>query len=476
MTSGSVPGVAPRVKPSDATGDTPQLPATRLGRTARIGGLAASQTVRYAGVRAANVTRSRHERKIAIERRHLQAADQILAVLGTMKGPAMKLGQLLSFVDLGLLPEDVRPRFQQRLARLCDAAPQIPFAAMEPVLAKAFGAPLDSVFASFERTPVGIASIGQVYRATLHDGRTVAVKVQYPKIVTAARADLKNMQILLRLAKSIAPSVDMQSLGDELTARLTEELDYVAEARHHRELADAFAGHPFLVVPQPVDELCGRRVVVTEFVDGLDFEQLCAQPQGVRDRAGEMLVRFYFGSMFRLGRFSGDPHPGNLKLLADGRMAFFDFGSYKVLDDAMLELMLGTLRAVCEGRGADVVALLARERVLARPESVGPDEALAYFHDVFGWFLSDAELAMTPRVASEAVLQSLAPRSDYGMEMRGQDLPVEWALLVRTVLSGMALLGQLGAQANWHRVAREWIYGDEPASELGQREASFFGR
>jgi predicted unusual protein kinase regulating ubiquinone biosynthesis (AarF/ABC1/UbiB family) len=458
------------------TSSSGDIPASRLGRTARIGGLAASQTAKYAGTRAANVTRPRHQRKLAIERRHLQAADQILAVLGTMKGPAMKIGQLLSFVDLGLLPKDVRPHFQRRLATLCDAAPQIPFETMEPVLAASLGTPVTTVFRDFDPAPIGIASIGQVYRATTLDGRDVAVKVQYPKIVAAAKADLKNLSILLRFAKGLAPSVDMHSLGAELTGRFLEELDYTREAASHRELADAFAGHPFIVVPAPVEELCGPQVIVTEFVEGADFDGLRARPPEDRDRAGEILVRFYFGSLFHLGRFSGDPHPGNLKLLPDGRLAFFDFGSFKVLDERMLGIVRGTLRAVAEGRGADAVSLLADEGILFRPDRVGAEQALGYFYDTCGWFLEDEALTMTPRVASEAILQSLAPATDYREEMRGQDLPVEWALLVRTVVSAMALLGQLTATANWHRIAREWVYGDPPATELGQLEADFFAR
>jgi predicted unusual protein kinase regulating ubiquinone biosynthesis (AarF/ABC1/UbiB family) len=452
------------------------IPATRAARTARIGGLAAGQATRYAGTRAANVARSPERRKLALEQRHLQAADQILTVLGTMKGPAMKIGQLLAFVDLGLLPKSVRPQFQRKLAALCDTAPQIPWTRMEPVLVAGLGRPLEQAFRDIDEEPIGAASIGQVYRATLHDGRDVAVKVQYPGIAAAARADLKNLAMLLRFGQSLAPSIDMRALAAELTSRFTEELDYVQEARNAREIAAAFRGHPFIAVPEPIDEFCNSQVIVTEFVAGKSFNEITLLPADERNRVGEIIVRFFFGGLFRLGCFSGDPHPGNLVLQPDGRVAFFDFGSYKRVDRQTIELLMAGLRAAAENRGEDLLTLLAEQQVLLRADRVSAEQALGYVHDTCGWFLKDATLTMTPRIASAAIIQSLSPATDYLDEMRGQQVPPEHALLVRTVVSSMALLGQLGARANWHRIAREWIYRESPVSGLGQLEADFFAR
>ena len=463
-----------RARKADARVD--DIPTTRVARSAKLGGLAASQTVKYAGVRAANVARPQYKRKLAIERHHLQAADQILAVLGTMKGPAMKLGQMLSFMDLGLLPRDVQPRFQQRLAALCDDAPQIPWVRMEPVLVDALGMPIAKAFRDLDVDPIGTASIGQVYRATTHDGRSVAVKVQYPKIVAAAKADMKNLAVMLRVAKSIAPSIDMGALAAELTDRFIEELDYVKEAANTHDLATAFAGHPFIHVPQPVLELCGPTVLVTEYVDGRDFAEICAAPEDVRDRAGEIIVRFFFGSLFRLGRFSGDPHPGNVKLLTDERLAFLDFGSFKRVDARMLSMMTQTLQAVTENRAGDALSVLSDEGVFTYPERLEVDDLLGYFYDTCGWFLEPGRRTMTPRVATEAILQSLAPATDHGVaSMRDQNLPVDWALVIRTTIASMALLGQLRATADWHAIGGEWVYGTPPTTPLGAAEAAFFG-
>ena len=170
-----------------------KIPTSRVGRTARIGGLAAGQAIRQAGTRAANVTRSGEERKVALDKRQIEAAEQIVAALGTMKGAAMKLGQVLSFLDVGLVPEEYRDEFQRKLAKLRDAAPTVAFKDMRKVIEEELDEPLKEVFAEFNEEPVAAASIGQVYRARLHDGRDVAVKVQYPGVAAAVRSDMQNL-------------------------------------------------------------------------------------------------------------------------------------------------------------------------------------------------------------------------------------------------------------------------------------------
>lgn len=450
-----------------------EIPSSRLGRGALVGGLVAGQTIRYAGTAAANIARRDTMRRAALERRHLQTAEQILAVLGTMKGPAMKLGQMLSFIDLRLLPEDVRPRFQERLALLCDEAPRIPWSRMEPVLTQAWGTPIARTFREFDPDPIGTASIGQVYRAVTREGREVAVKVQYPQIAEAARADLKNVAILLRVAAPLIPSVNTQRLATELTERLLEELDYSLEARSTRAMAEAFAGHPFIRVPAPVPELCGPTVLVTEYVRGRDLAGVEAASE-LRDRVGEILLRFYLGSMFRLSLFSGDPHPGNVRLLDDGRVAFLDFGSFTRLDAGRVELLRRILTAARTRDGVGLLATLVDRDVVHRPEAIDPDRLLTYFDDTFGWLLQDDVLTMSPEVASDAVLFTLLPTSEYSEALEGQDLPVEWTLMIRTMIATAALLGQLGATANWGRINREWVEGAPPASDLGRLESTHF--
>jgi predicted unusual protein kinase regulating ubiquinone biosynthesis (AarF/ABC1/UbiB family) len=462
-----------------------RIPTSRAARAAKVGRLAATEAARHAGTHAANLARPPRKRRAALERRHLETADQILTVLGTMKGAAMKFGQMLSFVDLGVVPRDARPEFQRKLAALRDSAPQVPFARMMKVLEEDIGRPRAAVFAEFESEPIGVASIGQVYRATLRSptrgadgrevvGRQVAVKVQYPGVAAAVRADMKNLALMMRLVQRALPGVDTGAVAREVRLRVGEELDYELEARNQREFAVAFRGHPFVVVPDAIAELCGKRVLVSDYVEGRSFEALKDDPDELRNRVGEIIYRFFCGTLYRRHEFSGDPHPGNFLLQPDGRVAFFDFGLFKRMDAASVELELACQRAAAEGRAEDLHRLMADARILPEPDRVDPEEWLAYCRDAIGWYLADEEVELTPELATQALVESLAPQSTYFKTFRHQHLPSEHILARRLELFTEALLGQLRARANWHRIAREWMYGDAPVTELGALEAEFY--
>ena len=191
---------------------TPSRPPAS-GGSRPSGGSAAGQAAKQVGTRAANVARSDEKSTAALERRQIEAAEQIVAVLGTMKGAAMKIGQVLSFLDVGLVPEEYREEFQAKLAELRDAAPKVSFKDMKKVLESEYGDKLDEVFESFDPVPIAAASIGQVYKATLDDGRHVAVKVQYPGVAAAVRADMQNLGVIMRLLKSRLPGPRRQGDG-----------------------------------------------------------------------------------------------------------------------------------------------------------------------------------------------------------------------------------------------------------------------
>src|SRR5437588_4971139 len=281
-----------------------KIPTSRVGRTAKIGGLAAGQAIRQAGTRAANVARTKEGRQVALERRHIEAAEQIVEALGKMKGAAMKVGQVMSFLDTGLVPAEYREEFQRKLGALRDAAPTVTFKDMRKVIEEELDDPIKDVFDEFDEEPIAAASIGKVYRARLTDGREVAVKVQYPGVEAAVRADMQNLGLILRLAKRIAPGVDPKAIGSEIRNRIEEELDYELEAQNQRSLHRIFRGHPFIVIPGVVSSLSRERVMVSEFVRGRKFEDFKTDPQPERDRIAEILYRFYFGCLYRHGEFS----------------------------------------------------------------------------------------------------------------------------------------------------------------------------
>ncbi len=449
------------------------IPTSRVGRTAKIGGLAAGQAIRQAGTRAANVTRTKEGRQAALERRHIEAAEQIVTALGTMKGAAMKVGQVMSFLDVGLVPEDYREEFQAKLAALRDAAPTVNFNDMRKVIEQQLDERLSDVFDEFEEEPIAAASIGQVYRARLTDGRRVAVKVQYPGVAAAVRADMQNLGLILRLVKRIAPGMDPQAIGQEIRNRVAEELDYELEAQNQRTLARIFRGHPFIVVPDVVTSLSREQVMVSEFVDGTGFEELKSYPQEERDRIGEILFRFYFGCLYRHHQFSGDPHPGNSMLLDDGRMAFIDFGLFKRMPPGTVELEIQVARAVIEGDCETLMRIGAETGFFPEPEKFQPQRVLAHFRAATSWYTIDEEVQLTPEYATQVLIDMSDPRSEYFGQMRHESAPPDHIFGRRMEVLTLAVIAQLHARGNFHRIAREWFYGDEPATELGREEAAF---
>ncbi|HXE45724.1 MAG TPA: AarF/ABC1/UbiB kinase family protein [Conexibacter sp.] len=453
-----------------------RIPTSRVRRTATLGRLAAGQAVRQAGTRAANVTRSREDAQAALERRHLEAAEQIVTALGTMKGAAMKLGQVLSFLDVGLVPEEHREEFQRKLAALRDAAPKVAFKDMRKVIETELDDDLGELFAAFDEEPIAAASIGQVYRARLHDGRDVAVKVQYPGVAAAVRADMQNLGLIMRVVKRMTPGLDVKAVTDEIRLRIDEELDYELEAQNQRSLARIYRGHPFIHVPDVVTRLSRERVIVSGFVEGIGFEQLKSYPQADRDRLGEIVFRFFFGCLCRHHQFSGDPHPGNFLLMADGRVAFLDFGLFKRMSVADVEHELAVARAVTERDAQAAFDELASTGFLPNPERVKPDALLAYLDDTVGWYTADGELQLTPEIATRVAIESSDPRSSHFHTVRHQDIRPEHLFTVRMLVLTLAVLGQLRARANWHRIAREWMYGDPAVTELGRQEDEFYGR
>ncbi len=455
-----------------------RIPTSRVRRTATVGRLAASEAVKQFGTRAANVTRGEQGAEEALARRQLETAKQIVAALGTMKGAAMKLGQVMSFLDVGLVPEEHREEFQAELAKLRDAAPTVSFKQMRKVIEDDLEEPISRVFAEFDEEPIAAASIGQVYRARLaEDGREVAVKVQYPGVAAAVRADLQNLDMIMRLLKRMTPGLNVKAVTREIQERIVEELDYELEAQNQRALARIYRGHPFIVVPGVVSELSRERVLVSEFVSGVGFEEFKEYPAEQRNRIGEIVFRFFLGCLYRHRQFSGDPHPGNFILLADGRVAFLDFGLFKRMEPEAVELELACQRAVAEGDSATLHQLLAQSGFLPDPERVDPEHLLAFVNDAIWWYTTaDEVVSLTPDIATQVMIESSDPRSSHFREMRHQDMQPEHLFGRRMEMLTLAVLSQLRASCNWHRIAREWMYGDEPVTELGREEAEFYAQ
>jgi predicted unusual protein kinase regulating ubiquinone biosynthesis (AarF/ABC1/UbiB family) len=434
-------------------------------------GTAATVAAREAAARAMLIGGESDTKRERASRQQLKSAATLVKVLGNMRGAAMKVGQTLSAVDLGLVPEEIRPQFQEILAALQQDAKPVSFKAIRKVVEHDLGEKLSANFAEFDEEPLAAASIGQVHRAVLQDGRQVAVKVQYPGIAEAIQADMQNLRLALKLLSVVAPGIDTGPIAQEIRERIGQELDYELEASNHRAMARVYRGHPFIAVPDVISDLCRERVLVSELVEGARFADVRDRPAEERNRLGEILVRFYINGPVRHRLLNGDPHPGNSLFPADARVAFVDFGFFKTMTGEEVEQLMASTRATYEHDAEALFSVIAPLGALPDdPELVQP------FYDaywsIFGWLLTDHAVTVDG-TATGAMMRSYN-NLRKAEEFKALMLPAEHFVLMRAVMLLIGLLGQLRATANWLHVAREWLLGGPPATELGRLEAEFF--
>jgi predicted unusual protein kinase regulating ubiquinone biosynthesis (AarF/ABC1/UbiB family) len=452
-----------------------KIPKGRVRRSAKLGSIVGVQGARYAGTKATNVGRSEESSKERLEQRHLETAMKMVGALGQMKGAAMKLGQFASFIDTEFIPDEYREIYQEQLAKLRTDAPAMPWEKVEKVLEEEYdGEPLSELFAEFEHEAFAAASIGQVHRAELLDGRIVAVKIQYPGIAEALDADLRNAGTIVRLARALAPGLDAKAIAKELRERVMEELDYEYEAQNQRTFSRAYRDHPFIYVPEVITRLSRRRVLVTELVEGLDFEQVKALPDEERSRFGEIVFRGSFGSIYHLQHFNADPHPGNYILLEDGRVAFLDFGMTKKLDHEQIVLEQRAFDAASRDDPEDFRKALHDLGFIKNPSKLDAERLLEHMRAVGGWYIEDREIEISAKRVMKIIESTNDPRSEYYDLMRREAMPADELMGRRMEIGVVAVLGQLKAKRNWHQIMREWIYADAPATPLGEEEWEYF--
>jgi predicted unusual protein kinase regulating ubiquinone biosynthesis (AarF/ABC1/UbiB family) len=455
--------------------DDYRIPKGRVRRSAKLGKALGGQATRYAGTRAVSVARSEEGAKEKLDARHLETAKRMASLLGEMKGAAMKLGQLASFIDTEFLPPEYAELYQDELAKLRTSAEPMPWDKVVTVLEEEYdGDPIDELFEDIEEDAFAAASIGQVHRATLVDGRRVAVKIQYPGIAEALEADLANVGMLVRLAKALAPGLDAKAVATELRERVLEELDYEYEAQNHRTFARAYRNHPFIYVPDVLTRLSHRRVLVTEYVEGLQFEEVRELDEEARSRFGEIVFRFCFGSIYHLQHFNADAHPGNYIQMDDGRVAFLDFGMTKRLDPEQIELEQLAIDAAVRKDSDALRQALANLGFVKNPSKLDAERLMEHVMVVGGWYLEDREYQVSARRVMKVIESTTDPRSEYYSLMRRESVPADELMGRRMETGVLAVLAQVGAKRNWHRIMREWVYADPPATELGQEEWDYF--
>jgi predicted unusual protein kinase regulating ubiquinone biosynthesis (AarF/ABC1/UbiB family) len=408
---------------------------------------------------------------------HLRNAERYADALSRSKGLLMKVGQILSFVDISAaLDKTYGEAYRTALSSLQSDAEPMDFELVAAVIESELGRAPEDLFAELSTTPIAAASIGQVHVARLHDGTVVAVKVQYPGVADAIGDDLANTELLLtfvKIAQGIAPQVgkfDVRAIADEISERFREELDYVAELAYQREFADHYRGHPFIRVPEVFPDLSSDRVLTMEMVHGRRWTETADADQSLRDRWGEVVFRFFFGSISRFGTFNADPHPGNYLFHDDGTVTFLDFGCVKRLDPAVERGFWDTGLAVV-ANDADWLQRVNIEHGFMSADDPAPaDKLLAWYRPHFAPLHSEQPFTFTP----EGVAAMLGHMASMDKDVRRRiTVPKDYIFTNRIFAGLYSVLGALGATADWGAIFDEDVRG-EPTTKLGRLDADFF--
>jgi predicted unusual protein kinase regulating ubiquinone biosynthesis (AarF/ABC1/UbiB family) len=443
----------------------------RSARSAAIARFGARTGTAYAGHRARSVFASAERKEELNEAFALKTAEQVADELGNLKGALMKLGQMASYLDQGL-PSPIRTA----LADLRQDAPAMSADLAAGVLEAELGKGPDELFAEWDPVPLASASIGQVHKAITHDGRAVAVKIQYPGVDEAIRADLENTDALFGAMGFLFSGLDADAIVAELKLRLVEELDYRREADNQRLFVDYYADHPFIHVPAVVDELSTGRVLTSELSAAARWEDMVTWSQAEQDLAGEAIYRFVFRSLYRLHAFNGDPHPGNYLFEPGGRVTFLDFGLVKRFTPDEVRLFDDLIDAFVLRRDlTDFRRVLERADVIPADAGLTDEQVGDWMGHFYELVLDDKPTTITPEYSSQTVRQMFDVSGPNGDLIRAANVPPSFVIIQRINLGLYAVLGELHATANWRRVANElWPFVDGPPStRLGEEEAAW---
>jgi predicted unusual protein kinase regulating ubiquinone biosynthesis (AarF/ABC1/UbiB family) len=412
---------------------------------------------------------------------HVRTAERYAELLGRSKGALMKAGQMLSFASVApAVPEEFRPIYQAALARLRDDAPPMAPELACAVLERELGQRTESAFAQFEWEPLAAASIGQVHAARLHDGRAVAVKIQYPGVADAIEADLKNHELLatfLGLMFGLSArkaSFDLRGAAREMGVRITEELDYRLEAANQAEFADIYRGHPFIHVPEVIGELCTDRVLTQELAQGKSWSEALSCEQELRDKWAEAIYRFVYGTNLRFRMFNADPHPGNYLFHDDGSVSCLDFGCVKRLRREQLDAMIAVGRACMRDNVLGTWRACVEGGFCRSTDPVTPEEVYAFWRNSWELYWAEQPFTVTPECAAKWIEHKYSPTGRSANAFRYFTASPEYAAMGRIELSAASLIAELHATNYWGSMAAEFFEGTAPFTAMGKLDQAFF--
>jgi len=430
------------------------IPRTSVSRTAKLASLplgAAGRATLGIGKRLSG--QSSEEVSAELQQR---TAEQLFAVLGQLKGGAMKLGQQLSVFEAAV-PEELAAPYREALVKLQEEAPPMPVRTVHAVLAQQLGGTWRTRFADFDDTPAAAASIGQVHRATWRDGRDVAVKIQYPGAGAALMADLNQLSRFARMFAVLFPGMDVKPLITELKARVAEELDYGQEADSQRAFSAAFVDDPQISVPRVVAS--APKVIVSEWMEGTPLAKIITDgTQEQRDRAGILLTVLHFSGPQKAGLLHADPHPGNFRLLPDGRLGVIDFGAIARLPGGHPEPIGRLVRLALADEPEHVLADLRTEGFVRPNVAVDARGVLDYLRPLLEPVATD-HFHFTRAWMQEQATRVGDPRSEASRLGRQLNLPPAYLLIHRVTMGSIGVLCQLGAAGDFRAVCEEWLPG-----------------
>ncbi|HYZ93611.1 MAG TPA: AarF/ABC1/UbiB kinase family protein [Actinomycetota bacterium] len=448
----------------------------RLRRSLRPAQLGAGMAVRRAGTAITSLGAGPERKAEKLVEFHARNAQRYAEMLGGMKGAVMKIGQILSYVEVDAIPERYREMYKRSFEMLLQNAPPMDAEVLDEVVVAELGAPAKEVFAWFSPEALAAASIGQVHEALLPDGSRVVVKIQYPGVADAIESDLSNSELLaaiFRLGQSmlggLAPRADLRTMADELSERVREELDYTLEAENQEFFRRLYEGHPVIRVPCVFSDYSSARVLTMEFVEGKRWEEALNAPASLRRQWAEVIYRFAFLSLDRFFVFNADPHPGNYLFHDDGTVTFLDFGCVKVMPREQQLGNIELIRATCEGRSEDLKNVMIRLGFLREDDDAEPERIMNWFRGAMP-HLTERPYEFTHEDVTAYLRRIYDPLGEWRELVKRFTLPKDNVVLSRIDLGLWSLMADLGGKLDWRGISEEmWGIG-EPVTEMGAAE------
>lgn len=452
------------------------VPRGRIRRTMPLAGFAA----RAAGGRMVAALREKTGDTEAVARFHERTAERYADLLGHSKGVLMKAGQILSVVDISSVGKGELSSYQAALSHLqADAPPMDPVLAQD-VLAGDLGRPAEQIFAQFTDEPMAAASIGQVHRAVLHDGRGVVVKIQYPGVADAIHDDLANTELLatfLRLVSTRAGSVvstDFKRAAQEVAARIREEIDYRHEAANIAAFGELYRDHPFILIPQVIPEASGDRVLTMTYLDGMDWAAAQQADHNLKNLWAEAILRFATGSARHGNLFHADPHPGNYRFRPDGKVGFLDFGCVKIVPEQFRRTYMHMVRAALDRRPDDLRRLMVEAGFLTADSALSGEQAYQWWAQILQEAVGPQPVTFSRDNSRRAIRALLPVSADH--PVRQMSMPDDVVFMSRISLNVNAICGMLGVTLHARSIADDLDGVAEPVTPLGKQHCAWVRR